>query len=306
MGRWMTRHGLILFAFMSVIWGIPYLFIRLAVAEITPATLVFGRTALAVAILLPVALLRTDLRPVLRRWRWLVAFAIIEIALPWVFLGSAEQRVSSSLAGLLVAGVPLAGTILAAATRSRDRVGPAGLVGLLLGLTGVGSIVGVNLGPANAPALFEMGLVVLGYAVGPVILARRLGGLPSLTVMALSLALCALIYAPIAAIQRPAAMPSMIMIASVAVLGVVCTAAAFLLFAALIRQIGPVRATVITYINPAVAALLGVLVLHESFTLGMGIGFGLVVLGSVVATRPARPVAAEAAVAADPAFADSQ
>lgn len=301
----MTRRGLILFASMSVIWGIPYLFIRLAVAEITPATLVFGRTALAVAILLPVALLRTDLRPVLRRWRWLVAFAIIEIALPWVFLGSAEQRVSSSLAGLLVAGVPLAGTILAAATRSRDRVGPAGLVGLLLGLTGVGSIVGVNLGPANAPALFEMGLVVLGYAVGPVILARRLGGLPSVTVMALSLALCALIYAPIAAIQRPAAMPSMIMIASVAVLGVVCTAAAFLLFAALIRHVGPVRATVITYINPAVAALLGVLVLHESFTLGMGIGFGLVVLGSVLATRPAQPVA-EAAVAVDPSFADSQ
>ena len=120
----MTRRGLVLFALMSVIWGIPYLFIRVAVGEITPATLVFARTAIAAAILLPIALLRVDLRPVLRRWRWVVAFAAVEIAVPWVLLGSAEQHISSSLAGLLVAGVPLVGARIAVATGRRGSPRP--------------------------------------------------------------------------------------------------------------------------------------------------------------------------------------
>ena len=292
----MTRRGLVLFGLMSVIWGIPYLFIRVAVAEISPATLVFARTAIAAAILLPFALLRVDLRPVFRRWRWVVAFAAVEIGLPWVLLGAAEQRVTSSLAGLLVAGVPLVATIFAVSTGGRDRVGPAGVLGLLVGLAGVAAIVGVNLGSSNVTALLEIALVVLGYAVGPAILSRRLAGLSTVGVMALSLSLCALVYAPIAALQRPTVLPSEGALAAVVTLAVVCTAAAFLLFSALIEETGPVRATVITYVNPAVAALLGVVVLNEPFTAAMVIGFGLVIAGSALATRPggARPADARA------------
>jgi drug/metabolite transporter (DMT)-like permease len=282
-----TRRALILFGVMSVIWGIPYLFIRVAVAEISPPTLVFARTAIGALVLLPIALLRTDIRSALARWRWVVAFAVIEMGLPWVLLGTAEQRITSSLAGLLVAGVPLVATVVAIATGGRDRVGASGVAGLLVGLVGVAAIVGVNLGSSNAAALLEVALVVVGYAVGPAILARRLGGLSTVAVMALSLSLCALVYAPIAVLQRPATMPSAAAFGAVAVLGLVCTAAAFLLFWALIDEIGPVRATVITYFNPAVAALLGVVVLNESFTVAMGVGFGLVILGSVLATRPA-------------------
>ncbi len=288
----MTRRAFLLFGLMSLIWGIPYFFIRVAVAEITPATLVFCRTGIAALILLPIAVLRTDLRSVLRRWRWVVAFAAIEIGIPWVLLGSAEQRVTSSLAGLLVAGVPLAGTVIAAATGGRDRVGRDGLLGLLVGLAGVAAIVGVDLDASNATALVEIALVVVGYAAGPAILARRLGGLSSVGVMAVSLSLCALVYAPIAAVQRPAAMPGADVLAAVAILGVVCTAVAFLLFSALIDAIGPIRATVITYVNPAVAALLGVVALSESFTIAMGAGLGLVILGSVLATRSAHPATA--------------
>ena len=273
---------------MSVIWGIPYLLIRVAVAEVSPATLVFARTGIGALVLLPIALLRTDLRPVLAHWRWVVAFAVVEIGVPWVLLGSAEQHVSSSLAGLLVAGVPLVGTVIAVGTRSRHGVGPAGVVGLLIGLAGVAAIIGVNLGSSDASALLEIGVVVIGYAIGPAILSRRLAGLSSVGVMALSLSLCALAYAPIAVLQRPAVVPSPGALAAVAILGVVCTAVAFTLFSALIEEIGPVRATVITYVNPAVAALLGVVVLSEAFTLGMAIGFGLVIMGSVLATRPAR------------------
>jgi drug/metabolite transporter (DMT)-like permease len=282
-----TRRGVVLFGLMSVIWGIPYLFIRVAVAEITPATLVLARTAIAAAILLPYAIARVDLRAVLARWRWVVAFAAIEIAIPWVALGSAEQKVTSSLAGLLIAGVPLVGTLLALFTGGADRLGRAGLAGLLIGLVGVAAIVWGNFATSDPAALVEIAIVVVGYAVGPAILARRLGGLPAVGVMAISLALCAVAYIPIAAVQLPSVMPSPNVVASVVILAVVCTAAAFLVFAALIDEIGPVRATVITYVNPAVAATLGVLVLNEPFTLGMGIGFALVVLGLTLATRPA-------------------
>ena len=285
-----TRRGLVLFGLMSVIWGIPYLFIRVAVAEITPATLVLARTAIAAAILLPIALARVDLRPVLARWRWVVAFAAVEIAIPWVALGSAEQHLSSSLTGLLIAGVPLVGTALALATGGADRLSRAGLLGLLIGLVGVAAIVGGDYATSDPTALIQIAIVVVGYAVGPAILARRLGGLPTVGVMALSLALCAVVYVPIAAGQLPSALPSTNVIASIAILAVVCTAAAFLVFAALIDEIGPVRATVITYVNPAVAAVLGVLVLHENFSVAMAIGFALVILGSTLATRPARVV----------------
>jgi len=285
----MTRRGLVLFGLMSVIWGIPYLFIRVAVAEITPATLVLARTSIAAAILLPIAFARVDLRPVLARWRWVVAFAAVEIAIPWVALGSAEQHLSSSLTGLLVAGVPLVGTAFALATGGADRLGRAGLVGLLIGLVGVAAIVGADYATSDPTALVQIAVVVVGYAVGPAILARRLGGLPTVGVMALSLALCAVVYIPIAAVQLPSVVPSANVIAAVVILAVVCTAAAFIVFAALIDEVGPVRATVITYVNPAVAAVLGVLVLREDFSPAMGIGFALVILGSTLATRRPQP-----------------
>jgi drug/metabolite transporter (DMT)-like permease len=290
---------------MSIIWGIPYLFIRIAVGEISPATLVFARTAIATLILLPFAVARIDLRPVLVRWRWVVAFAAVEVAIPWVLLASAEQQVSSSLAGLLVAGVPLVGAVIAAATGGVDRLGRTGVAGLLIGLVGVAAIVGGDLEASNAAALVAMAGVVVGYAVGPAILARRLDGLSSLGVMAISVLLSASVYAPVAAAQWPTSTPSPEVLLSVAILGVVCTAVAFLLFAALIGEIGPVRATVITYVNPAVAAVLGVLVLQETLTVAMGVGFGLVIIGSALATRPARSttdsvgVATGAAVKAD-------
>ena len=292
----MTRQGLVLFALMSVIWGIPYLLIRVAVAEITPATLVFARTALAAAILMPIALLRVDLRPVLRRWRWVVAFAAVEIAIPWVLLGSAEQHISSSLAGLLVAGVPLVGAAIARRDGRRGSPGAdRACSACSSGWSGsprssaatsrrptrsrcsrsASSSSGTRSGPPSCRAAWTA--------------CRRSGSWACRSRCAPSL------YAPLAAVQWPSAVPSTEVLASIAILAVVCTAAAFMLFAALIDAIGPVRSTVITYVNPAVAAVLGVLVLGETFTPAMAIGFALVILGSALATRPARGgVAADA------------
>lgn len=284
---------------MSVIWGIPYLLIRVAVHDLSPATLVFARTGIAALILMPVVLARGGLRGIGRKWFPLVLFAAFEVGLPWLGLFSAEQRISSSLAGLLISAVPLVGTLIAPLFGNRDWIGPVGLVGLLIGLVGVAAIVGFDLHASDALALVEIGGVVVGYAVGPAILARYLTGVPSVSVIGIALSLCALAYAPVAVLQWPHSMPSTAVLVSVAVLAVVCTAIAFILFFALIAEIGPVRATVITYINPAVAAVLGVAVLRETFTLGMGFGFVLVIAGSVLATRrragvPAAKRAAEA------------
>jgi drug/metabolite transporter (DMT)-like permease len=281
----MSRRGLLLFAAMCVIWGVPYLLIRVAVGELSPVTLVFLRTGVAALILLPLVVVRGGLRPIGNRWPALIVFAGVEIAVPWVFLSSAEQHITSALAGLLISAVPLVGVVIATALGNREHLGVASLSGLLLGLVGVALIVGFDLRASGATPLLEMAFVVVGYALGPAVLARYLSGVPSVTVIGVALAVCALGYAPAAALQWPHSTPHLSVLGAVAVLAVVCTALAFLLFFALIAEIGPVRATVITYVNPAVAAILGAVVLHEDLTLAMGLGFVLVLAGSTLATR---------------------
>jgi len=281
----MSRRGVLLFAAMCVIWGIPYLFIRIAVSEISPATLVAIRTGVAAIILLPIAFTRGGFRGIGKAWPWIVVFAAVEVGGPWYALSSAEQQISSALAGLLISAVPLVTLIIGIAFRNRQAIGPANLAGLLVGIAGVALIVGLDLRASNIGALVEMAVVVVGYSLGPTIFARYLTAVPSFTVNGLALALCCIGYAPVAALQWPHAVPSASVFGAVAVLAVVCTALAFLLYFELVKEIGPVRASVITYINPAVAAMLGVAVLHESLTLGMMAGFAQVLAGSGLATR---------------------
>ena len=280
----MTRRGALLFAAMCVIWGIPYLMIRVAVRELVPVTMVFLRTGLAAALLVPLAARRGELRPLLGRWRPLLAYTAIEVALPWLLLGHAETRLTSSLTGLLIAAVPLVGALIVTLSGERARLGLRRWLGLLVGIVGVGAIVGLDVGQIDLVALGEVALVAVCYAVGPLILARRMGGLPALGIVAASLAVSALFYAPLAAVNWPTAFPSAHVVESVLGLAVVCSAAAFLIFFALIREVGPLRATVITYVNPAVAAVLGVTLLNERLTVGMVIGFSLVLAGSILAT----------------------
>jgi drug/metabolite transporter (DMT)-like permease len=284
----MTARGWILFAAMCVIWGVPYLLIKVAVEDVSPSMLVLARTGIAALLLLPIAAVRDELRVLLPHWRPVLAFAAIEIALPWVLLGSAETRISSSLTALLIAAVPLVGTGIALVTVPRERLTLDRGLGLVLGMVGVASIVGLGIEGASTVAILQVLAVAVCYAVGPVILQRRLSHLPPLGVIAASLGVSALVYVPITAIAGAGSAPSGDALASIVVLAVVCTAIAFLVFFALIAEIGPVRATVITYVNPAVAAILGVVVLGEDFTVGMGVGFVLVLAGSVLATRPGR------------------
>lgn len=279
----MSRRGWILFIAMGLIWGVPYLMIKVAVEELEPATLVLARTGLAALLLLPLAIAKDQVRPLLPYWRPLLAFTVIEICGPWLLLGYAEQQISSSLTGLLIAAVPLVGAILVVTT-GHERVDRRRLIGLLLGFAGVAALVGFDVGAANMWAVAAVAGVVVGYAIGPLILARHLAGLPGLGVMAVSLALAALFYTPIGIAQLPDTVPKTSVWLSAGGLGVICTAAAFLVFYQLIAEVGPARATVITYVNPAVALILGVVVLNESFTVTTAIGFALILAGSILAT----------------------
>ncbi len=291
----MSRRGWILFAAMSVIWGVPYLMIKVAVEELTPATLVLFRCGIATVLLLPIALVRGQIRPLLPRWKPLLAYTAVEICGPWLLLGFAEQRLSSSLTGLLIAGVPLVGALLARVGPHGERLGGRRLAGLLVGLAGVGALVGFESGAGDGRAIVAVALAVIGYALGPAILSRTLSDLPSLGVVAASLAISTVAYLPAGIVQAPGAWPSARVTLAVLGLAVICTAVAFLVFFELIAEVGPARSTVITYVNPAVAVLLGVLILDEVFTATTAVGFVLILLGSVLATSrraPAGPVGA--------------
>ena len=283
----MSRRGLALFVAMCVIWGIPYLLIKVSLEGLGPVDLVFVRLALGAVLLVPIALTRVDVRPLLGRWGWILAYTIIEMGVPWILLSDAELRISSSLSGLLVSTVPLIGVVIGLLTHSGEHHGWRRILGLVVGLVGVGVLVGFDVSASTFGAIAEVLVVAICYATGPFIINRKLNDLPSLGVIAASLLLAALAYAPAAIIQLPHAWPSGQVIAAVLTLGVVCTALAFLLFFALIAEIGPVRATVITYVNPAVAVTLGVLLLHEPLTGGIAAGFALILCGSVLAARAA-------------------
>jgi drug/metabolite transporter (DMT)-like permease len=285
----MSRRGWVLFAAMCLIWGIPYLLIKVAVDEVTPATLVFARTALGALLLLPFVLTGGRLRGLRAAWLPLLAYTVAEICVPWLLMGFAETRLSSSLTGLLIAAVPLVGAVLARWSGQRERLSRTRLAGLLIGMAGVAALVGLDLGATDPTALAALAVVAVGYAVGPVILARRLAHLPGLGVVAASLGLAAVLYLPVGIAQAPDHWPSARVLAAVGGLAAICTTLAFVLFLRLIAEVGPARATVITYVNPAVAIGLGVALLDEPFTAAVGVGFVLVLLGSVLATARRRP-----------------
>ena len=281
----MSRRGWALFTAMSVIWGIPYLLIKVAVGGVPVPVLVLARVGIGAAILLPLALRRRQLGALRPQWRWLAAFAAVEIITPWLLLSDAERKLSSSMTGLLVASVPIIVVVLGRLTGGTDRLAAIRWAGLLAGLGGVALLAGPSAAGGNAWSITEVLLVAVCYATGPLIASRKLGDLPPLGMTAACLGLAAVVYAVPAALTWPHVMPSWRVIGALAGLAVVCTAAAFVIFFQLIAEVGPARASVITYVNPAVAVALGVSVLGERFTPAMAGAFALILGGSVLATR---------------------
>lgn len=278
----MTRKGWGLFLALSLIWGVPYLMIKVAVRDLDPLLVVFGRTLLGGLLLLPVALHRKAIGPVLRRWPWLLLYTVVEISIPWLLLGHAETVLTSSTAGLLLAVVPLLAALILTGL-GQDRLDTRRVVGLLIGIAGVATLVGLDIRLDNMPAVLACLGTAVGYAFGPIIIDRKLSDLPPIGVVTASLMVATIGYAPFVPFLWPTHVSTESLL-SVVGLAVVCTGIAFLVFFALIAEAGPARATVITYVNPAVALLLGVLVLSEPLTIGIAIGFPLVILGSILAT----------------------
>ena len=284
----MSRRGWLLFAAMGVIWGIPYLLIKVADGGVSVPVLVFTRVALGSLLLLPAAVRGGHLRALKGHVRWLAAFTAFEIVGPFALLSSAEKRLPSSTSGLLIAAVPIFSALLAILTRSGDRLTWVRWAGLAIGLGGVALLAGPGAGHGEVlPVIFVL-LTALGYAIGPLIANRKLADLPPVAVNTACLGAAAVVYAPLAALTWPRTTPSVQVLLALAGLGVICTGAAFLVFFRLIAEVGPARATVITYVNPAVAVTLGVIVLGEPLTSAIGAAFVLILGGSVLATRAGR------------------
>jgi drug/metabolite transporter (DMT)-like permease len=284
-----TKRGWLLFSAMAFIWGIPYFLIRVAVKQLDPAVVVFGRTSLAAAVLLVLAHRSGAIRPALLRWRPVLLFSIIEMAIPWILLATAEEHLTSGLTALIIAAVPIVGTIAAFLLGDRNALRLVRIVGIGLGLSGVALLVGRDLTSDQAPPWWSVAMVlvvVVCYATAPFLADRRLSDVPSLGVIAVSLSIVTVIYAPIAATSLPSEPPSVNAVLAVLGLAFICTGLAFVVFFALIDEVGPARAGLITFANPVVAVALGAIFLDEVITAATVIGFGLVMAGCWLATRP--------------------
>lgn len=318
----MSRRGALLFAAMGVIWGIPYLLIKVADGQVAVPVLVLARVTVGALILVPVALAQGEWRPgrramLARNWRWLGAYAVIEIAAPWALLSTAEHHLSSSTTGLLIASVPAIAAVLGwllsrpgrqvdarRGTRGgADPITPVRAAGIAIGFAGVALLAGPGAGRGDLLSDAEVLLTAVCYAAGPIIANRKLAQVPSITANALCLLLVAVCYAPAAALTWPRAVPSAEVLGALAALGAICTAAGLVGYFWLIAEVGAPRATVVTYLNPAVAVALGAGILGERLTPVIGVSFVLILAGSVLATRPApaRDVTSAPAVAGVPA-----
>jgi drug/metabolite transporter (DMT)-like permease len=279
-----SARGWVLFAAVSVVWGMPYLFIKIGVEELSPGFVAWSRVALAAIVLLPVAVKTGALRGL--PLKWLAVFAAVEIAIPFPLIAFGEQRISSSLAAILIAALPLVIAFLALRFDRAERPTPSRLLGMLIGLAGVVALVGIDIGGRGAELLGAAAVLTatLGYACGPLIVKRHLAGADPLGPVTAAMAIASIMLLPFGIGDFPSEVPSTDVVASVIVLGLVCSALAFLLFFRLIAEVGPSRATVITYVNPIVALALGVAILGESVTAGAVAGLLLILAGSWLAT----------------------
>ncbi len=285
----MTRKSWTLFWAAGILWGIPYLFIKIAVEPggFQPGFLVFARVCLGALFLLPLAIKQGLIKEALKFYKWILLYSVIELVGPWYFLSSGERHISSGLAGLLIATVPFWSTILASMLGDHSVWQPQRIIGMVVGFVGVILVVGLESlrGENSGSAIAMILLAALGYAIAPMMIRRKAPNLNGLAINSLAMFFTAIIYIPVGVIQWPATAPSAKAIWSLLVLGIFPTAIAFVVFFKVIIDVGPTRASMVTYINTAVAVLLGIIVLSEPITLGIGLGLPLILIGSYLAGK---------------------
>jgi len=288
----MTRRAWLLFILSSVIWGLPYLFIKIAVdAGIAPAFIAWSRIALAAALLLPLAIQRKVLQGLRERTAAIIGYTACEVAVPFILISIGEQYITSSLTAILVATMPLMVALLSLRLIPGEHLSGKRLIGLLIGFAGVVALLGFDVA-GRATELLGAALVLvatLGYAIAPIIVSRRLSDLDPLGPVTASLLIATVALLPPAIATFPGQLPSVSALIAIAVLGIICTAAGLLVFFRLIAEAGPSRASVITYVNPLVAVIVGVVTLGERLSLVSVAGLGLILVGSWVSTGGSHP-----------------
>ena len=280
-----------MFLIAGTAWGMPYLFIKIAVEDFSTWTIVFVRVVIGAAVLIPIAIKRDVWKPALKAWPWVLAYAVLEMVVPWFLITEAERVISSGLAGLLVATVPFFGLLIGILyQKDKSLMHPKTLTGLVVGFGGVILLVGIDTlsGNTSLPHVLMVIASAALYAIAPVVVSTKIPNVSAVAVNGMAMAIVAVIYAIPASFSLPkeiASEPHIESWLALIGLGVICSSVAFVAFFALIREIGNSRATLVTYMNMAVAVLLGILILAEPITAGILIGFPLVLIGSYLATK---------------------
>ncbi len=283
----MTRRSWILFGLVGVLWGIPYLFVKVAVQDFSPPVIVFGRTIIGAAILIPLAIHEKSLMAALRGIKYVIPYAFLEMVGPWILITTAQQKITSGLTGLLVATVPIWATIMTSLFGDHSVWHPKRIFGLLIGFIGVIAVVGIEslTGSSNPLAIGMVILASIFYAYAVIMITRKLPGVSGIAINAVAMAFTAIFYFPMAVVKWPTHSVPLNSWLALLSLGIFSTAIAFALFFTLVADIGPARASLVTYLNTAIAVLLGVLILSEPLTLGIIIGLPMILIGSYFAGR---------------------
>ena len=286
----MSRRNLVLFILAGFLWGIPYLFIRVAVDPETgfsPAIVVFMRVFIGALILLPIAIYDKSFFIAIKGWKYIAVYALFEMVIPWILIGTAEQSISSGLAGLLVASVPIFSTIITSLHGDKSVWHPRRLFGMGVGFLGVFLLVGIEsfTGSSNPISILMMLGASIGYAYAVIFISSKLPGVSGVAINGIAMAMTAIFYSPALLLLWPDRAIGTTAIYSVIALGVFSTGIAFAVFFTVMAEIGPARASLVTYMNTAFAVVLGVIILSEPLTIGIIVGLPLVLVGSYLASR---------------------
>ena len=283
----MTRKSWILFGIVGFLWGIPYLLMKVAVADIPPPLIVAGRTLIGAAILIPIAIKKNTFKDAINGIKYVIPYAVLEMVGPWILITSAEKEISSGLAGLLVATVPFFASIFSSLRGDHSVWQPKRIFGLVVGFVGIVALVGIEsiTGTSNPKAIAMVILAAIMYAYAVLMVTTNLPGVDGIAINGVAMGLTCLFYTPIAIATWPSNPVSTQAITALVALGVFSTAIAFMLFFIVIVEIGVARGSLTTYVNTAVAVVLGILILNEPITLGIIVGLPMVLLGSYLASR---------------------
>ena len=286
----MSRRNLILFILAGFLWGIPYLFIRVAVDSdngFSPALVVFGRVFIGALILIPISIYDKSFFTAIKGWKYIAVYALFEMVGPWILIGTAEQKISSGLAGLLVSSVPIFSTLIASAYGDKSVWQPRRLFGIVVGFLGVFLLVGIEsfTGSSDPISILMILAAALGYAFAVIYITRKMPGVSGVAINGIAMAMTAVFYSPALVFLWPDRAVSHNAIYSLIALGVFSTGIAFAVFFTVMAEIGPTRASLVTYMNTAFAVVLGVIILNEPLTVGIIVGLPLVLVGSYLASR---------------------